>query len=40
MKTLYKLSKAVIVLLHAENNVRSFNKNNECNKQWMQNSIY
>jgi len=40
MKSLYKLSKAEIVLLHAENNVGSFNKNNEYNKQWMQNSFY
>lgn len=40
MKSLYKLSKAVIVLFHAEKNIGSFNKNNEYNRQWMQSSIY
>lgn len=39
-KVLYKLFKAAIVLSHAENNVGSFNKNNEYDRQWMQSSIY
>lgn len=39
-KVLYKLFKAVIVLPHAENNVGTFNKGDEYNRQWMQSSIY